>query len=192
MQSQVRRGAGRIKYGMRSLYRILSEYGNARYTWQVMVSGYYVVCTYTVQCVLHENTRLLYLPFPLSVTLSGVFATNSGIAPHARSALPCPLAPSKRIRHSWCTTAIASTARCRRNFTSLTAIMPRDGKLSVEVLVGGEVLEECDHNGNHYVEMDLQHATSYDCDYEDETPHGLERSTWPVTPFQVRVQNDHP
>ena len=58
MQSQVRRGAGRIKYGMRSLYRILSEYGNTRYTWQVMVSGYYVVCTYTVQCVLHE--RLLF------------------------------------------------------------------------------------------------------------------------------------
>ena len=70
--------------------------------------------------------------------------------------------------------------------------MPRNGKLSVEVLVGGEQLEEYDHDGKCYVEMDLQHATSYDCDYEDETPHGMERSNWPVTPFQVRVQNDHP
>jgi len=70
--------------------------------------------------------------------------------------------------------------------------MPRNGKLSVEVLVGGEQLEEHDHDGKCYVEMDLQHATSYDCDYADETPHGMERSNWPVTPFQVRVQNDHP
>ena len=93
--------------------------------------------------------------------------------------------------------------------------MPRDGKVSVEVtgrhspidlqvgwshvrlvlcqvLVGGEQLDEYDHDGKCYVEMDLQHATSYDCDYADETPHGMERSKWPVTPFQVRVQNDHP
>ena len=43
--------------------------------------------------------------------------------------------------------------------------MPRDGKLSVEVLVGGEPLEEYDKDGKCYVEMDLQHATSYDCEY---------------------------
>ena len=95
----------------------------------------------------------------------------------------------------------ATTARCLCNlrqgnsaFTAslhpataaFTHAMPRDGKLSVEVLVGGEPLEEYDKDGKCYVEMDLQHATSYDCDYEDETPHGLERSTWPVTPFQVK------
>ena len=37
-------------------------------------------------------------PFPYQ-TLSGVFATNSGIAPHA--ALPCPLAPPKHMHHVW-------------------------------------------------------------------------------------------
>ena len=43
--------------------------------------------------------------------------------------------------------------------------MPRDGKLSVEVLVGGEPLDEYDKDGKCYVEMDLQHPTSYDCEY---------------------------
>jgi len=70
--------------------------------------------------------------------------------------------------------------------------MPSDDKLSVEILVGGEPLKEYAHGGKCYVKMNLQHETSYDCDYEDETPHGLERSTWPVTPFQVRVNNEHP
>ena len=70
--------------------------------------------------------------------------------------------------------------------------MPRDGKLLVEVLVEERPLEEYSHDGKYYVEMNLQTASSYDCAYEDETPHGLERSNWPVTPFQVRVHNDHP
>ena len=37
-------------------------------------------------------------PFPYQ-TLSGVFATNSGIASHA--ALPHPLAPPKHVHHVW-------------------------------------------------------------------------------------------
>ena len=82
-------------------------------------------------------------------------------------------------------TSVAKSHR-RGPTAAFTHAMPRDGKLSVEVLVGGEPLEEYDKDGKCYVEMDLQHATSYDCDYEDETPHGLERSTWPVTPFQVK------
>ena len=40
----------------------------------------------------------LYYPLPYQ-TLSGVFATNSGIAPHA--ALPHPLPPSKHVHHVW-------------------------------------------------------------------------------------------
>lgn len=70
--------------------------------------------------------------------------------------------------------------------------MPRDGKLNVDVLVGGATIEEFNCNGKTYVEMNLQHATSYDCEYIDNTPHGVEKSNWPVTPFQVRVQNDSP
>ena len=41
----------------------------------------------------------LGLSFPLPQTLSGVFATNSGIAPHA--ALPHPLPPPKHVHHVW-------------------------------------------------------------------------------------------
>ena len=41
---------------------------------------------------------LMRYPFPYQ-TLSGVFATNSGIASHA--ALPHPLAPPKHVHHVW-------------------------------------------------------------------------------------------
>ena len=45
-----------------------------------------------------SGLRSGHYPFPYQ-TLSGVFATNSGIAPHA--ALPHPLAPPKHMHHVW-------------------------------------------------------------------------------------------
>ena len=44
------------------------------------------------------NPSVPHYPLPYQ-TLSGVFATNSGIAPHA--ALPHPLAPPKHMHHVW-------------------------------------------------------------------------------------------
>lgn len=68
--------------------------------------------------------------------------------------------------------------------------MPSSGDAQVDILVGGEPCVEYPHDdGKTYVEMDLQHATSYDDEYEDDTPHGVEKTTWPVTPFQVRCRN---
>ena len=63
--------------------------------------------------------------------------------------------------------------------------MPVEGAASFEVLVGGAPCHEYAHDGKTYVEMDLQHATSYDCKYVDDTPHGTEESVWPVTPFEA-------
>ena len=49
------------------------------------------------------------------------------------------------------------------------------GAASFEVLVGGAPCHEYAHDGKTYVQMDLQHATSYDCKYVDDTPHGTVR-----------------
>ena len=54
-----------------------------------------VGCVLFFFCVL--NIYFVY-PFPYQ-TLSGVFATNSGIAPHA--ALPHPLPPPKHVHRVW-------------------------------------------------------------------------------------------
>ena len=61
----------------------------------------------------------------------------------------------------------------------------------MEILIGGQPSETYSADGGRktYVDMQLFHVTSYDCEYEDETPHGTEKSTWPVTPFQVRCRN---
>ena len=68
--------------------------------------------------------------------------------------------------------------------------MPASGDAHVDILVGGEACKEYPHDdGKIYIEMDLQHATSYDEEYVDDTPHGIEKSTWPVTPFQVSCRN---
>ena len=68
--------------------------------------------------------------------------------------------------------------------------MPASGDAHVDILVGGEACKEYPHDdGKTYIEMDLQHATSYDEEYVDDTPHGVEKSTWPVTPFQVSCRN---
>ena len=53
--------------------------------------------------------------------------------------------------------------------------MSVEGAASFEVLVGGAPCHEYAHDGKTYVEMDLQHATSYDCKYVDDTPHGTVR-----------------
>ena len=53
--------------------------------------------------------------------------------------------------------------------------MSVEGAASFEVLVGGAPCHEYAHDGKTYVEMDLQHATSYDCKYVDDTPHGSHR-----------------
>ena len=67
--------------------------------------------------------------------------------------------------------------------------MVRSGDASVIVLVGDEQLKEYvdNSNGRSYVEMDLMHRTSYDVEYRDPTPWGLEVHSWPVTPYHVRV-----
>lgn len=67
--------------------------------------------------------------------------------------------------------------------------MRLDGVGQLEILVGGAASEEYTAAGRTYVDMQLQHATSYDCEYVDMTPHGEEKSTWPVTPFQCRCTN---
>ena len=64
----------------------------------------------TVECL----ARFLY-PLPYQ-TLSGVFATNSGIAPHA--ALPHPLPPSKHVHHVWVWNGLWNHSVC--------PILPRD------------------------------------------------------------------
>ena len=53
--------------------------------------------------------------------------------------------------------------------------MSVEGAASFEVLVGGAPCHEYAHDGKTYVQMDLQHATSYDCKYVDDTPHGTVR-----------------
>ena len=64
--------------------------------------------------------------------------------------------------------------------------MPRTGGLAIEILVDGEVETEYHASGGKtFIEMNLQANTSYDETYDDDTPHGREQSTWPVTPFQV-------
>jgi len=60
----------------------------------------------------------------------------------------------------------------------------------MDVLVGGIALPLHVHNHRHWVEMDLQHDTSYDTKYEDKTPDGLLINYWPVTPFTVRALNN--
>mmetsp|Transcript_31374 Transcript_31374/g.51919 ORF Transcript_31374/g.51919 Transcript_31374/m.51919 type:complete len:493 (-) Transcript_31374:47-1525(-) len=66
---------------------------------------------------------------------------------------------------------------------------------SVEVNVGGEALQQYSNTadgrplGRTYIEMDLEHHTSYDVLYEDDTPHGREKNAWPVTPFTVCCRN---
>ena len=66
------------------------------------------------QCVSSRAPRAVsfykFYPFPYQ-TLSGVFATNSGIAPHA--ALPHPLAPPKHVHHVWVWTACGTTLFAR-------------------------------------------------------------------------------
>ena len=70
--------------------------------------------------------------------------------------------------------------------------MPREVKCAeMEILIGGAASEEYTDASTRktYIDMQLFHATSYDCEYVDDTPHGQEKSTWPVTPFQVRARN---
>ena len=55
-------------------------------------------------------------PYQLSPLVSGVFATNSGIAPHA--ALPHPLPPSKHVHHVWVWNGLWNHSVC--------PILPRD------------------------------------------------------------------
>ena len=64
---------------------------------------------HTVICTRISN------PLPYQ-TLSGVFATNSGIAPHA--ALPHTLPPSKHVHHVWVWNGLWNHSVC--------PILPRD------------------------------------------------------------------
>ena len=58
------------------------------------------------------------------------------------------------------------------------------------IIVADQPVQEYDgDDGKVFIEMDLQAKTSYDCEYKDDTPHGEEVSSWPVTPYTVQARN---
>lgn len=66
--------------------------------------------------------------------------------------------------------------------------MPSDGFFSFEVLVGGEVIPEYQHEGKTYVESNLWTTVSYKQEAKEYVDGTVECQEWPVTPYEVRVK----
>ena len=66
--------------------------------------------------------------------------------------------------------------------------MVRCGNVEVNVCIAGVKVQEFVHDGNHYVECDLQHVSSYKIPLT-EGGNSTDVAMWPVTPYTVHVRN---